>query len=56
MIPFVTRNLVLNLQRLRFETPGVYDFAIELDHEPLIRLPLRVARLDELRATTGPAG
>jgi hypothetical protein len=55
-IPFVTRNLVLNLQRLRFESPGVYDFAIELDQEPLIRLPLRVARLDELRATTGPAG
>jgi len=52
----VTRNLVLNLQRLRFEQPGVYDFAIELDQMPLIRLPLRVARLDELRATTGPGG
>lgn len=55
-IPFVTRNVVLNLQRLRFEKPGVYHFAVELDGEPLIRLPLRVARLDDLRATTGPAG
>jgi hypothetical protein len=56
MVPFVTRNLVLNLQRLRFERPGVYEFEIELDRQPLIRLPLRVARLDELRTTTGPAG
>ncbi len=56
VIPFVTRNLVLNLQRLRFEHPGVYGFEIELDRQPLIRLPLRVARLDELRTTNGPAG
>jgi uncharacterized protein DUF6941 len=56
VIPFVTRNLVLNLQRLRFEKPGVYGFEIELDRERLIILPLRVARLDELRTGSGPAG
>ena len=56
MVPFVTRNLVLNRQRLRIGKPGVYEFAIELDRQPLIRLPLRVAHLDELRTTNGPAG
>ena len=55
-VPFVTRNLVLNLQRLRFEKPGVYHFDVTLDDDVLISLPLRVARLEEMRTTIGPAG
>lgn len=55
-VPFVTRNLVLNLQRLRFEKPGVYRFAITMDGAEVISLPLRVARLEEMRPTMGPAG
>ena len=55
-VPFVTRNLVLNLQRLRFETPGVYRFEIQMDGESVIALPLRVSRFEELRAAGAPAG
>ncbi|HSI65340.1 MAG TPA: hypothetical protein VLE43_19600 [Candidatus Saccharimonadia bacterium] len=55
-VPFVTRNLVLNLQRLRFEEPGVYRFEIMRNGKQVISLPLRVARLEEMRPTMGPAG
>lgn len=55
-IPFVTRNLVLNLQRLRFEKPGVYRFDITVDGRSLVSVPLRVTRIEERRATLGPAG
>ena len=55
-VPFVTRNLVLNLQRLRFEDPGVYLFHIALDGSEIIALPLRVTRFEELRAANSPAG
>jgi hypothetical protein len=55
-VPFVTRNLVLNLQRLRFESPGVFHFRISLDGAEIIALPLRVTRFEELRAASSPAG
>lgn len=55
-IPFVTRNIVLNLQRLRFEQPGVYGFHISMDGREIMSLPLRVTRLEELRAASAPAG
>lgn len=55
-VPFVTRNLVLNLQRLRFEEPGVFNFHIALDGTEIIALPLRVSRFEELRAAASPAG
>jgi len=55
-VPFVTRNLVLNLQRLRFEEPGVFHFHIALDGTEIIALPLRVSRFEELRAAASPAG
>ena len=55
-VPFVSRNLVLNLQRLRFDKPGVYSFEIHLGGKLLISLPLHVARFDEMRGTMGPAG
>ena len=55
-VPFVTRNLVLNLQRLRFEDPGVFQFRISLGGTEIISLPLRVTRFEELRAAASPAG
>lgn len=55
-VPFVTRNLVLNLQRLRFEKPGVYRFSMSLDNKPVISLPLRVTDYEEMHVTAGPAG
>ncbi|HSJ04052.1 MAG: hypothetical protein ACAI34_15695 [Verrucomicrobium sp.] len=56
VVPFVTRNLVLNLQRLRFDHPGVYRFVIGLDGAELMSLPFRVTRFEEMRASAGPAG
>lgn len=55
-VPFVTRNIVLNLQRLRFEKPGICRFVVEAGGQVLAALPFRVARLDEMRASAGPAG
>lgn len=55
-VPFVTRNLVRNLQHLRFEEPGIYRFEIKRNGRQVISLPLRVARLEDMRPTMGPAG
>ncbi|HEY2573736.1 MAG TPA: hypothetical protein VGH65_06695 [Verrucomicrobiaceae bacterium] len=55
-VPFVTRNLVLNLQRLRFDEPGVYRFSISMDGREIASVPLRVARVEERRGSIGPAG
>jgi hypothetical protein len=41
-IPFLTRNIVLNLQGLRFKESGLYSVDIGCDDEILVRLPLRV--------------
>jgi hypothetical protein len=56
VVPFVTRNLVLNLQHLRFDRPGIFRFHITLDDAEVIALPLRVTRFEELRAAASPAG
>lgn len=56
VVPFVTRNLVLNLQRLQFSNPGVYTFNIGINGNDLIVLPIRVSRFDEIRAANSPAG
>ena len=55
-VPFVTRNLVLNLQRLRFDQPGVYRFAISMDGHEIANVPLRVTKIEERRGSMGPAG
>jgi hypothetical protein len=55
-VPFVTRNLVLNLQRLRFEDAGVYRFEVTINGVPLAMVPLRVTRIEEMRGAAGPAG
>lgn len=55
-IPFLTRNIVLNLQRVRFERPGVYQWTLECDGKTVANVPLRVTLFDEHRSAIGPAG
>jgi hypothetical protein len=55
-VPFVTRNIVLNLQRLRIERQGVYRWLIQLGDKTLTTIPLRVTLFDESRSATGPGG
>lgn len=50
-IPFLTRNIVLNLQGLRFKEAGLYSVDIGCDDEILVRLPLRVVLVNQ-----GPNG
>ncbi|HEX5789616.1 MAG TPA: hypothetical protein VFY13_00620 [Luteolibacter sp.] len=40
--PFMTRNIVMNLQGLRFDKTGLYSVDIGCDGELLVRLPLRI--------------
>ena len=51
--PFLTRNVVLNFQRLKFEKPGLYRFVAERDEEELTSVPMRVVLLPEERAGNG---
>ena len=39
---FITRNLVLNIQRLQFQAPGQYSIDIQSSDAMLTRIPLRV--------------
>ena len=45
--PFVTRNIVMNLQGLRFPTSGIYSIDIGCDDEILMRLPLRIVQVTQ---------
>ena len=44
-VPFLTRNLIMNLQGLRFPTAGIYSIDIGCDGELLMRLPLRIVQV-----------
>lgn len=55
-VPFVTRNLVLNLQRVKFDRPGLYQWEVRHHNAVAVRIPLRVTLFDESRSATGPAG
>ncbi|MFP6880550.1 MAG: hypothetical protein VCA34_06355 [Roseibacillus sp.] len=44
-VPFLTRNLVLNFQGLRFPSAGVYSVDIALDGELVMRLPMRIVQV-----------
>lgn len=56
-LPFVTRNLVLNLQRVKFDRAGLHRFLVEDNGRTLISIPLRVTLYDDPRsAAAGPAG
>ena len=50
---FLTRNLILNFQRLTFASPGQFSIDVSVDGEMLARIPLRVLILK--RSTQGPA-
>ena len=39
---FVTRNLVLNIQRLQFKSPGQYSIDVQANDKMITRIPLRV--------------
>lgn len=45
-VPFLHRNLILNLQGLKFAEPGVYFIDVSIDEELIQRLPLRVVKVD----------
>lgn len=55
-MPFVTRNIVLNLQHLRIEKQGVYRWTIETAGVTLASIPLRATLFEDPRAAVGPAG
>ena len=55
-VPFVHRNLVLNLKGLKFPDTGVYFIDIGIDDELFQRLPLRVIKVDAKQARQEPAG
>ncbi len=44
-VPFLTRNIVMNLQGLRFPRVGLYSIDIGCDGELLVRLPLRIVEM-----------
>lgn len=46
-VPFLTRNLIMNLQGLRFPKAGIYSIDIGCDDELLMRLPLRIVQVNE---------
>ena len=46
-VPFLTRNLIMNLQGLRFPNAGIYSIDIGCDGELMMRLPLRIVQVDQ---------
>lgn len=44
--PYLTRNIVMNLQGLRFPEDGIYSIDIGCDNEIMMRLPLRVVKVN----------
>ena len=44
---FLTRNLVINIQRLQFDDVGQFSIDVSADGEMLTRIPLRVMLVDK---------
>jgi len=53
-VPFVHRNLILNLQGLKFPEAGVYFIDISIDDELAQRLPLRIVKIDASKQQDQP--
>ncbi|HUF62315.1 MAG TPA: hypothetical protein VMN36_09595 [Verrucomicrobiales bacterium] len=51
---FLTRNLIINFQRLRFEHPGHYSIDVHAGDEILSRIPLRVLQLSAAPQPSSP--
>ena len=47
---FLTRNLIMNFQGLRFEKTGTYSVDVTLDGELLSRTPLRLVQVPDQEA------
>ena len=47
---FITRNIVLNLQGLRFDKAGPYEVQISLDNQVMASVPLRVVLVEQGQA------
>ena len=45
--PYMTRNIVMNLQGLRFPEEGIYSIDIGCDGEIMMRLPLRILEVGQ---------
>ena len=45
-VPFLHRNLILNLQGLKFNEVGVYFIDVSIDGDVIQRLPLRIIKMD----------
>lgn len=45
-VPFLTRNLIMNLQGLRFGKAGIYSIDIGCDGEILQRIPIRIVQVN----------
>ena len=54
--PFVSRNIVFTLQRVKFERQGLYRWHVVHQGLTLASIPLRVTQYDGSRGATGPAG
>ena len=44
---FITRNMILNFQPLRFEKAGLFSFEVSLSGQTLASIPLRVIYVEE---------
>ncbi len=49
--PFLTRNIIMNLQGLRFPNAGIYSIDLGCDGEVLMRIPIRILQVNQ-----GPNG
>jgi hypothetical protein len=47
--PFITRNVVLNFQRIKFDKQGLYRFVVERNGKEIQSVPLRVMLYQEPR-------
>ena len=54
--PFVSRNMVFTLQRVKFDRHGLYRWQVIHKGQTLATIPLRVTQYDGSRGATGPAG
>ena len=45
-VPFLHRNLILNLQGLKFNEVGVYFIDVSIDGDVIQRLPLRIIKVN----------
>lgn len=55
-IPFVSRNIIFTLQRVKFDRQGLYRWLVDYQDKTIATIPLRVTQFDSSRGAVGPAG